>query len=102
MADITALHNSIVARVLEGKGRASTDIRRRAFDNRGLPEPISQFVEKVANHARSVTDADIEALRKTGLSEDQVYEIVVCAALGQATRQYQSALAALSAATGRV
>jgi hypothetical protein len=48
-----------------------------------------------------VTDADIGTLRKAGLSEDQIYEIVVCAAIGQATRQYQNALAALSAATGR-
>ncbi len=48
-----------------------------------------------------VTDADIGTLRKAGLSEDQIYEIVVCAAIGQGTRQYQNALAALIAATGR-
>ena len=101
MSDFTSLHSSLVARVLEGDGRASPEIRRAAFDNEGLAEPISQFVEKVAHSARMVTDADISTLRKTGLSEDQIYEIVVCAAIGQATRQYQNALAALSAATGR-
>jgi alkylhydroperoxidase family enzyme len=51
--------------------------------------------------ARMVTDADIGTLRRASLSEDQIYEIVVCAAIGQATRQYQNALAALSTATGR-
>lgn len=101
MSDVTSLHSSLVARVLQGEGRASPEIRRAAFDNEGLDEPISHFVEKVAHSARTVTDADISTLRETGLSEDQIYEIVVCAAIGQATRQYQNALAALNAATGR-
>jgi alkylhydroperoxidase family enzyme len=48
-----------------------------------------------------VTAADIATLRKAGLSEDQIYEIVVCAAIGQATRQYQNGIAALSAAIER-
>ena len=102
MSDIASLHSSLVGRVVEGEGRASPEIRRAAFDNEGLAEPISQFVEKVAHSARTVTDADIRTLRKAGLSEDQIYELVVCAAIGQATRQYQNALAALSAATERL
>jgi hypothetical protein len=101
LSDITSLHRSLVARVLEGEGWASPEIRRGAFDNEGLAEPVRGFVEKVAHRARTVTDADIDTLRKASLSEDQIYEIVVCAAIGQATRQYQNALAALSAATGR-
>lgn len=48
-----------------------------------------------------VTDADIGSLKKTGLSEDQIYEIVVCAAIGQATRQLRNALGTLGAATVR-
>ena len=87
--------------MLEGEGQASPEIRRAAFNNEGLSEPLSQFVEKVAHNARMVTDAEIGTLQSAGLSEDQIYEIVVCAAIGQATRQYQNALAALSAATGR-
>jgi len=101
LSDITSLHSSLVTRVLEGEGRASPEIRRAAFDNEGLTEPIGAFVDKVAHRARMVTDADIDTLRKAGLSEDQVYEIVVCAAIGQATRQYENALAVLSATTGR-
>jgi hypothetical protein len=41
------------------------------------------------------------AVRAAGLSEDQIFEIALCAAIGQATRQYESALAALDAATER-
>ena len=59
------------------------------------------LVDKVARHAYRVTDEDIAAARASGLSEDQVFEIVVCAAIGQATRQYDTALAALEAATGK-
>jgi alkylhydroperoxidase family enzyme len=101
LSDITSLHSSLVARVLEGEGRASLEIRRASFDNERLSEPVLTFVDKVAHHARAVTDADIGTLTKSGLNEDEIYEIVVCAAIGQATRQYQNALAALGAATGR-
>ncbi len=101
MSDITSLHSSLVSRIVEGEGQASPEIRRAAYDNEGLAEPVRTFVDKVAHGARMVTDADIGTLRKAGLSEDQIYEIVVCAAIGHATRQYQNALAALSAATGR-
>jgi len=100
LSDISSLHRSLVAGVLEGEGQASPSIRRAAFDNEGLDEPLRQFVEKVAYNARLVTDADIGTLKKEGLSEDQIFEIVVCAAIGQATRQYENALAALTAAAG--
>lgn len=101
MSDITSLHTSLVARVLEGEGQASPEVRHAAFNNEGLAEPIGKFVEKVAHNATMVIDADISTLRKAGQSEDEIYEIVVCAAIGQATRQYLNALAALNAATGR-
>ena len=39
-------------------------------------------------HAYRVTDEDFAAVRESGLSEDQVFEIVVCAAIGEAPRQY--------------
>jgi hypothetical protein len=40
-----------------------------------------------------------EALWKSGVDHGQPFEIVVCAAIGHATRQYDAALAALTAAT---
>jgi len=91
----------LVARIKEGDGRASHAQRRAAFDNAGLAEPLSTLIDKVAKHAYKVTDDDIAAARAAGLSEDQIFEIVVCAAIGQATRQYDTALAALDAATER-
>jgi alkylhydroperoxidase family enzyme len=101
MSDITSLKRALVTRVLEGSGEASPQMRRSAFDNTELSEPMRTLVDKVARHANTVTDEDFAAARAAGLSEDQIYEVVVCAAIGQASRQYESALAALEAAAGR-
>jgi alkylhydroperoxidase family enzyme len=95
MSDITQARKELVARILEGDGAASYTQRRAAFDNAGLDEPLSMLIDKVARHAYDVTDEDIAAALGSGLSEDQIFELVVCAAVGQATRQYETALAAL-------
>jgi hypothetical protein len=92
-------HKILVTRVLEGDGTASQVQRRAAFDNRGLGDSLGRLIDKVAKHAYKVTDEDILAVRESGLSEDQIFELVVCAAIGQSTRQYETALEALAAAT---
>jgi len=99
MSDIAQARRAVVARILQGDGRASHAQRRAAFDNGGLAEPLATLIDKVAKHAYKVTDDDIAAAKTSGLSEDQIFEIVVCAAIGQATRQYDRALAALEAAS---
>jgi alkylhydroperoxidase family enzyme len=99
MSNVTQARKAVIARILEGDGRASHAQRRAAFDNAGLADPLTMLVDKVAKHAYKVTDEDIAAARASGLSEDQIFEIVVCAAIGQATRQYDTALTALDAAT---
>ena len=101
MSDITRARKALVARILEGDGRASHAERRSAFNNAGLPEPLNRLIEKVADRAYTVTDEDIAAVKASGFSEDQIFEIVVCAALGQATRNYETALAALGAVAGK-
>ncbi|MGE5803885.1 MAG: hypothetical protein ACM358_16700 [Gemmatimonadota bacterium] len=100
MSDITLARKTLVARIVEGDGRASCAQRRAAFDNAGLAEPLRALIDKVARHAYKVTDQDIAAARAAGLSEDQIFEVVVCAAIGQASRQLDAALAALGAAAG--
>ena len=99
MTDITQLHRALITRVLGGGGTAPAELRRAAFDNAGLNEPVRTLIEKVAHQAYDVTADDVTAVRAAGLSEDQIFEIVVCAAVGQADRQYESGLAALAFAT---
>jgi hypothetical protein len=101
MSDIGQARRALVRRILEGDGKASPSERRAAFNNSGLAEPAGTLIDKVTRHAYRVTDEDIAAARASGLSEDQVFEIVVCAAVGQASRQYDMALAALETATGK-
>ena len=101
MSDIKQARKLLVRRILEGSGIATPSERRAAFDNSGLAEPLCTLVDKVAKHAYQLTDEDINAAKVSGLTEDQVFEIVVCAAIGQATRQYDEAIVAPWAATGK-
>jgi len=100
MSNITQARKTLVSRVLHGGGDASSTMRRAAFDDAGITGPVGRLVDKVAKQAYNVTDDDIAAVRLAGFSEDQIFEVVVCAAIGQSTRQYETALAALEAATG--
>jgi hypothetical protein len=102
MSNISQGRTALTVRILEGAGKASPSDRRAAFNNGGLTEPLRTLVNKVALDASRITDEDIAAARSSGLSEDQIFEIVVCAAVGQAARQYDKALAALQVATGKV
>src|SRR5262245_17740072 len=81
MSDIAQARKALVARILEGDGNASRALRRAAFDDAGLVEPLRTLIGKVARQATRVTDEDVAAARASGLSEDQIFEIVVCAAV---------------------
>ena len=89
-----------IARAVDGDGRASKDQRRAAFANEGVtPEAVRVLIDKVAKTAWKITDDDVAAAKAAGLTEDQVFELVVCAALGAAKRQHDAAMAALAEAT---
>ena len=47
MSDITAARDAVLARILEGDGRASHAQRRAAFDNAGLATPLKTLIDKV-------------------------------------------------------
>jgi hypothetical protein len=98
MTDTRQLRQALIDRILDGAGTASRSQRRAAFDNTGLAEPVKTLIEKVATQAVAITDRDVAAARAAGLSEDQIFEIVVCAAAGQSTRQGEVAEAALELA----
>jgi hypothetical protein len=99
MSNIQEARAALIARILEGKGEASREQRQRAFDDEHLAGPIGALADKIARHASRITDDDMAAAKASGLTEPQLFEIVVCAAVGQAARQYDAALAALAAVT---
>ena len=95
-----AAHRALVDRVLNGEGRASAEQRARAFGNADIPPALDALIGKVATRPAQVTDADFAAARAAGFSEDELFELVICAAVGQSARLYEAGLAALAEATG--
>jgi len=83
-------------RIVNGEGRASPKQRARAFSNAGLSPPLDGLLGKVATRPAHVTDADFAAARAAGVGEDELFELVICAAVGQSARLYDAGLAALA------
>ena len=94
-----AVHRALVDRILTGEGRTSAQQRAQAFGNDGLSGPLNTLIGKVAARPTEVTEADFAAAKASGVSEDQLFELVVCAAVGQSARLYEAGLAALAEAT---
>jgi hypothetical protein len=93
--DFRRLHQDLVTHVLKGKGYSSELERQAAFNHSGLTGPLKTLIDKVANYSYKVTDDDIAAVKGSGITEDQIFELIVCTAVGQASRQYTNALGAL-------
>ncbi|HET9992797.1 MAG TPA: hypothetical protein VFQ65_29885 [Kofleriaceae bacterium] len=88
--DVEGHRKAAIARALEGQGQASPPDRETAFaGTSGDP-----MLTKVAEHAYEVTAEDIAAAKQHH-SEDEIFELVVCAAYGKASRQLAAALAAI-------
>jgi alkylhydroperoxidase family enzyme len=94
-----AAHRALVDRVLSGEGRASSEQRARAFAGDDLPPPLDALIGKVADRPAQVTEEDLAAAKASGCTEDQLFELVICAAVGQSARLYEAGLAALAEAT---
>lgn len=50
------------------------------------------WIGKVATGPTQVTEADFAAAKAQGFSEDQLFELVICAAIGQSARLYDAGL----------
>jgi hypothetical protein len=94
-----AAHRALVDRVLNGEGTSSPEQRARAFSNADIRPPLDALIGKVATRPAQVTDADFAAAKVAGFSEDQLFELVISAAVGQSARLYEAGLAALEEAT---
>jgi hypothetical protein len=97
---VNRLREAAIERILGGPARASREARRAAFENAGVDDRARTLIDKVSRSAWTVTDGDVAAAKAAGLSEDEIFELVVCAAFGQSSRQLHAALAALETAAG--
>lgn len=98
MPDKRALRDAVTRSVLDGPATSSPETRKAAAANHGLDPVRAAFVDKVTRTAYKVTDEDVAALKAAGVAEDEIFELAVCAALGESTRQLEAALAALEQA----
>jgi alkylhydroperoxidase family enzyme len=56
---------------------------------------MAAYLEKVRAHAYKVTDADVEQLKAAGLSEDEIFEQTVAAAIAEGLRRLDAASAVI-------
>lgn len=90
--------------VASGPGHTPSELRqavmaraaRLAGSRSGAPAPapFGSYVDKVAQHAYKVTDADVEAL-KAKSSDDVLFEVTAAAAVGAALGRLERAMAAI-------
>jgi hypothetical protein len=85
------------ASVFEGRGRVDKSLRGSAATGQDLAEPWSTYTAKIRNEAWTVTDADIEALKAAGHSEDEIFEMTVAAAVGASMHALDAGLRVLDA-----
>jgi hypothetical protein len=83
--------------VLESEGELAPRVRRKIYAAEPVEGPLDPFVDKVRRRAHAVTDEDVAALRRAGLSEDHIFEASVAAALGAGLSRLDRALDALDA-----
>ena len=83
--------------VLETAGESDPALRRRIADHdfEGIDPSLADYLDNVLHHAYRVTDENVAALLEQGLSEDEVFELTLAAALGAGWKRYERAMGAL-------
>jgi hypothetical protein len=100
MTEFDEVRRRAIARAVQGRGVSTPAARRAAFDGNAVDPGVAGLLEKVRERAWEISDEDVKAALDAGVSEDEVFELVVCAALGQAQRQLDAACQALDGADG--
>ena len=70
-------------------------LRAAAQPDRPVPPELAAYVEKIRTGAYRVTDGDVEALKDAGLSEDQIFESTVSAAVAAGLERLDAGLGVL-------
>jgi alkylhydroperoxidase family enzyme len=70
-------------------------LRDAAQPNRPIPAKAAAYAATVRRHAYRVTDAQVEALRAAELSEDDIFELTVAAAVGAGLERLDAGLRTL-------
>ena len=90
---LAALQRATHQTVVEGPGKVASSLRQQIARGEAPPD-LAALVHKIREHAYRVTDDDVDALRPR-YSENQLFEIIVTAAVGAAEHRLDRAIAAL-------
>ena len=71
------------------------DLREAAQPHRSTPPEFTAYLDKVRNEAYKVTDADVQALKEAGYSEDQIFEHTISAAVAAGLERLDAGLGSL-------
>lgn len=72
------------------------DALRASVASTAAPAPeLTAYLEKVRARAYTVTDADVVQLKEAGLSEDEIFEQTVAAAISEGLRRLDAASAVI-------
>jgi alkylhydroperoxidase family enzyme len=91
------LRDQVLKSVLSGPGESDPAIRNAVADGGNVPAELHVLIDKIHRHAYKVTDEDIKRLQAK-YGDDQMFEIVVSAALGASRNRLLAGLNALDEA----
>ena len=70
-------------------------LREAARPDRPAPPEFGAYLDKVRKHAYTVTDADVQALKNAGFSDDEIFEQTVAAAVATGLYRLERGLGCL-------
>jgi hypothetical protein len=88
------LRDIVLEGVLDGAGASDPSLRHAAANAAGVPADLEPLVEKIHRRAFAVTDDDVARLQAT-YGDDQMFEVIVAAALGASRKRLLAGLRAL-------
>jgi len=92
-----SLRDRVLDCVLQGTGETRPALRKSVAEATFVPSDLKTLVDKIHHHAYKVTDEDI-ARPQAKYGDDQMFEIVVSAALGASQIRLMAGLEALDQA----
>jgi len=95
------IFDALYAQVVTGAGMTSSAARAAAAGTGadGVPAPFAAHLDTIRKAAYRITDADIDALKAAGLSDDAIFELTIATTAGVAKRRHESAMTAIAEAS---
>ena len=84
-----------VTRSSSRRARPSQPVRAAAGSGGELAEPLGSYAATVRDRSYRITDTDLAGLTAAGLSDDDIFEITIAAAVGAALQRLDAGMRAI-------